>query len=557
MKPKVVLILVLAALLAPAVPANAQCTATTCPNALAGAVEIPAEGATVSGYVQIHGFALNGNEISSLDIYVDGTDEANRVSSASGVKMSLPRPDVIQAFPQYVGTAAGRPGFEASFRASNYANGVHTILLRVTDVTGCCYFLAPRSVSIDNTRNQPPFGALDYPLPDSAPNSSGVQPVVGWALDDRLVDHIDVYIDGLVERQAVTGIPRPDVSVAYPDDMAAISSGFILNVDSTRLANGVHEISVKAVDDQGQAGLLGVRQIQVFNNSPGLPPFGEVEQPLTNATWFGNCFTPVGGGPSGGTTDIVDVRYLMRLSGWALDVAVAEERGGVSHVRLEVDGVPIKDTRLSCHREFLLNNALIDCYGYYRPDVELMYPGFPQAPNSGFQFFVDVGFLITQVGISEGAHTLQVKAADKEDSIALLKEIPVVLECAAQNLDPPPIGDVEAPTNDEFTTGVYPVMGWALDLDTVSKVRIIIDGFVQVDAVSGNDFAQYGLASPDIAQLYPNYPQNNAARFRFYLDTTKLSNSEHDLNIEVLDGRGLKRSAGTRRFLVDNRTLVR
>ncbi len=557
MKPKALPVLILALALAPSLPAIGQCIASpSCPNPLAGAVEVPLDGVTVSGYVQISGFALNGNEISSLDVFIDGTAEVNRVTSASNVKIGLPRPDVIQAFPQYVGTAAGSPGFQASFRAANYANGVHTINIRVTDVTGCCYFLAPRSVTIDNTRNQPPFGALDYPLPDSAPDSSGVLPVVGWALDDRTVDHVDVYVDGLLERQAVTGIPRADIASAYPDDMSAIVSGFILNVDSTRLANGVHEIAAKAVDDQGQAGLLGVRSVQVFNNAPGLPPFGDVEQPLTNATWFGNCFVPVGGHPSGGT-DIVDPRFLMRLTGWALDTSVAQERGGVSHVRLEVDGVAIKDTRLNCHREFLLNNALIDCYGYYRPDIELLYPGFPQAPNSGFMFFVDVGFLLTQQGISEGAHLLQVKAADKEDSTALLKEIPVVLECAAQNLDPPPIGYVEAPANYEFTTGVYPVMGWALDLDFVSKVRIIIDGVVQVDAVSGNDYAEYGFPSPDIAQLYPAYPQNSAARFRFFLDTTKLSNSEHDLNIEVLDGRGLKRSAGTRRFLVDNRTLVR
>jgi hypothetical protein len=70
------------------------------------------------------------------------------------------------------------------------------------------------------------------------------------------------------------------------------------------------------------------------------------------------------------------------------------------------------------------------------------------------------------------------------------------------------------------------------------------------------DYAEYGLPSPDIEDVYPNYSGSANARFRFYLDTTKLSNSEHDLIVEVWDPRG-PRSAGTRRFLVSNNTLVR
>ena len=63
--------------------------------------------------------------------------------------------------------------------------------------------------------------------------------------------------------------------------------------------------------------------------------------------------------------------------------------------------------------------------------------------------------------------------------------------------------------------------------------------------------------SPDVATLYSAYPQASRARWRFYLDTTKLSNSEHDMLVEVVDGRGQRRSAGTRRFLINNNTLVR
>ena len=275
------------------------------------------------------GFALDGNLVSNVDVFVDGTDESNRVSTAN---INLPRPDVMQFFPQYAGTAGNHPGFEASFKATLFSNGTHTIDVRITDATGCSYFLTPRAVKIDNTRNQPPFGGVDFPLPDSGVSANGVLEVAGWALDDRKVDHVDVLVDGLIERQAVTGIYRADVAANYPDNPQAIVAGFILNIDSTRYANGVHNVTVKAVDDQGQQGLLGTRRVQIFNNSPNLAPFGEVEFPLLNATWFGNCVPipppccPSGGGP------IVDPRFLMFVNGWAMDTSVAQERGGVSHV---------------------------------------------------------------------------------------------------------------------------------------------------------------------------------------------------------------------------------
>jgi hypothetical protein len=549
-----------AVLLTLGTPAFADCPTEGCPAQTVGTIELPAEGALVSGYVRVAGFALNGNLVSNVDLYVDGTDEANRVTPAGGANINLPRADVTQAFPQYAGTPGEAPGFEMSFRASNYSNGSHKLYVRITDVTGCCYFLAERTIRIDNAKNQPPFGVLDVPLPDSSIHANGVLTVAGWALDDRRVEHVDVFIDGLLEREAVLGINRPDVAAYYPNVSDATSAGFLVFIDSTRLTNGVHTVTVKATDDQGQQGLLANRRFQVFNNAPNLPPFGDVDQPLLQATWFGNCINLPPSAPSGG--EIRDVRYIMFVSGWALDTSVYAERGGVSHVFLEMDGVVLKDTRgafgtLGCRREFLLNNAFVDCYGFYRPDVNMFYPGFPQSANSGYFFAIDVGHLLTTGGMKQGNHMLQVKAADKEDNITLLKELPVYLECATANLDPSPLAYVSDPANYEFVGGIYPVLGWALDLDGVIRVRVLIDGVPQVDAVTGHDYAEYGLSSPDVAKSYPSFPQNGNARWRFYLDTTKLANSEHDLLVEVIDGRGNFRSAGTRRFIVNNNTLIR
>ena len=127
--------------------------ALACPSQTLGSIDVPVDGATVSGYVQVIGFALDGNLVSSVDVFVDGTDDSNRVT-ADGANINLPRPDVIQFFPQYAGTAGQHPGYQASFKATIFSNGSHTIYVRVTDVTGCSYFLTPRAVQ-DRQHAQP------------------------------------------------------------------------------------------------------------------------------------------------------------------------------------------------------------------------------------------------------------------------------------------------------------------------------------------------------------------------------------------------------------------
>ena len=57
--------------------------ALACPSQTLGSVDVPADGATVSGYVQVRGYALDGNLVFNVDVFVDGTDDANRSDGAA------------------------------------------------------------------------------------------------------------------------------------------------------------------------------------------------------------------------------------------------------------------------------------------------------------------------------------------------------------------------------------------------------------------------------------------------------------------------------------------
>ena len=548
-----------AVLLTLGAPAFAECPTEGCPAQSVGTIEVPAEGALVSGYVRVAGFALNGNLVSNVDLYVDGTDEANRVTPAGGANINLPRPDVTQAFPQYAGTPGEAPGFEMSFRAANYSNGTHKLYVRITDVTGCCYFLAPAH-DPDRQRAEP--AAVRRPRRSRSPTPPSTQRRPrGRRLGARRPARRARRRLHRRAPRARSGPRRqpPRRRRLLPERPRRDR----LRLPDLHRRDAPHERRPHAHrEGDGRPGAAGAPRrpgaSRSFPNAPNLPPFGEVEHPARSRR-------PGSGTASASPAVLRAARSATRGTSCSSPGGRSTPRstrsaGGVSHVFLELDGVVLKDTRgafgtLGCRREFNLNNALVDCYGFYRPDVNIFYPGFPQSANSGFFFAVDVGYLLTDKGFKEGNHMLQVKAADKEDNVTLLKEVPVHLECATQNLDPSPLGYVDDPSNYEFVGGIFPVLGWALDLDTVIRVRVLIDGVPQVDAVTGHDYAEYGLPSPDVAAVYPNYPQRTNARWRFYLDTTKIANSEHDLLVEVIDGRGNYRSAGTRRFIVNNNTL--
>src|SRR5436190_216552 len=110
MKRKALILSVITASLAVFSPElYAQCALGTCPSQTLGSIDLPTDGQVVSGFVRLRGFALDGNLVSNVDVFVDGTDPANQVTAPGGANINLPRPDVMQAFPAFLGTAGGNP----------------------------------------------------------------------------------------------------------------------------------------------------------------------------------------------------------------------------------------------------------------------------------------------------------------------------------------------------------------------------------------------------------------------------------------------------------------
>jgi hypothetical protein len=89
-----------------------------------------------------------------------------------------------------------------------------------------------------------PIGSLDTPIANQ--QLSGKTSVTGWAFDNTAVSKVDIYVDGLLAGSATYGGSRPDVANDWPHAPADI--GFSFSLDTTRYANGLHVLEIRATD---------------------------------------------------------------------------------------------------------------------------------------------------------------------------------------------------------------------------------------------------------------------------------------------------------------------
>ena len=503
------------------------------PTGFFGVLDFPDSNATQSGVVLVKGFAYDPQQISRIELWVD--DQFQHT-----VVMGLPYIDIIEAYPQYPGLHHANVGFQTGFLASRYPSGPHTVEMRAVLSSGAVETFGRRTVQISNGDNQSPFGSLDQPDASGTYNGTGVIAVVGWAADADGVARVDIQLDGQNMGSAMYGDARPDVGATFPDFPAALFSGYISNLDTTRVTDGVHTLTVTAVDRLGMSKLIGRRVIQILNSTSTLRPFGYLDEPKRDATLIG---TQCAGTTPSVSPFVRTTAYLTPVRGWALDLGTRTDTGMISYAELLIDGERWASTD-DCG---VILGGLANCYGLPRFDVQRYYPTYPNSPNSGFNFIIDVGALIAK-GVRQGAHTMKVRVGDQAGTFAELPGpagIPVIFKCAEVTQDFPVAGFIDVPTTFDYVTGNVLFQGWALDQDNVVAVEIIVDG----NYVGA---AQLNYPRPDVAVQYPQFFTASNSGWRFNMNTRELSNSRHRLTVRVLDGRGNRDTIGSVDFYVYN-----
>ncbi len=104
-----------------------------------GFLDEPRSGDTLSGNVNVAGWAWALSGMASVDVFVDG----GRVASAT---YGLPRADVPGAWPG----APANAGFQYTLDTTKLSNGSHALVVKATDKTGNVATFATKQVTISN-----------------------------------------------------------------------------------------------------------------------------------------------------------------------------------------------------------------------------------------------------------------------------------------------------------------------------------------------------------------------------------------------------------------------
>jgi Bacterial Ig domain/Bacterial Ig-like domain (group 2) len=108
----------------------------------------------------------------------------------------------------------------------------------------------------------PPVGDLNA-TPSPGSSVSGTVSIDGWAFDSVSSTKVDLYVDSTLTASGAANINRPDIAIAYPG--APTNPAFHFDLDTTKIANGIHTIEVRAKDDAGNVGILPHRILTVAN----------------------------------------------------------------------------------------------------------------------------------------------------------------------------------------------------------------------------------------------------------------------------------------------------
>ena len=387
--------------------------------------------------------------------------------------------------------------------------------------------LLPAMASADE-----PFGAFGGIAGGDQNAGGGVLPLVGWALDDDGIAYVEIFVDGVVYDLANYGQNWPSIDLLFPGYPDGVNSGFGILLDSTRYTNDLHTFEARVTSNSGEQVFLNPVVIQVNNVTSTLKPFGAITFPNPSAEMNGTC-------------DLSDPnRVLSPIAGWALDLGVETGNTGVKYVELLINGGLYANTLTDCFWDEDWG-GLTNCYGLQSLDIERMLPTVVNSPHARWRFVLDVGFLVTAGGYSQGAHTLTIRSGDYEGNFANIAEIPVVFYCDENTGDHGGFGFIDNPEGGERTYGQTPVSGWALDREGIDHIEVFLDGYYV-----GN--ANYGFPRSDVTPFYPGYPDSLFPGWNFLLDTTLTTDGNHHLQVYAYDILGARSLIGENYFVIDN-----
>ena len=287
-------------------------------------VEGPEDGATYTDSVSMGGWAIYGDGVSEVVLYINDQPVCN-CSRGS-------RPDVAGAYPGY---PQGKEGFGCVIDAAQFREGQNSIFFRAY-TNNNANVIADFGHRTINFVHPKVFEAI-VDVPQNGQNCTGFLDIGGWAVSEEKVAEVVLCVNG----QEACSLPmheRADVAEIFPQYTTG-NDGFFLHVNGSKyFSNGANNIFFRAYS-QNRGKVLGEFGHRTINYTVQKPFQGHLDTP----------------------TDGMACSGFVQMQGWAV------YGEGISEVVLYVNDQPV-----------------CNCAKFERTDVAAAYPGYP-AGKEGFK----------------------------------------------------------------------------------------------------------------------------------------------------------------------------
>jgi len=353
--------------------------------------------------------------------------------------------------------------------------------------------ISPNWNNSGGVRYDPPFNHASIPeliveTPAVGDHAQDVLTVSGVAWDTvARATRVDVYIDGVQRGSVVPNQPRADFC-AKQTVPGCPAIGWSLSLNTSSLTPGPHKVHAVASNTRAAFKIAPDEPIEItIDAGRGRLPFGKIESPAAGAT----------------------VNGTLLVRGY---VAAADLR--IAVVDTIIDGVTYGPTQ----------------YGFSRTDIcTPLNPRPLNCPAIGFQLSIN-----TRTGnppLTNGDHTLQVRVRDETGRYTYLPD--AVTFTVNNTAYEPPVGAITSVKSGDKLTGTVTISGYAYAPgSTIRQVVVFFDIGDQAYP------ARYGTAAPEVCEALPDVPACPNIGWTLDLDTTKIPNGPHTLNVRLVNARG-------------------
>ena len=106
-----------------------------------------------------------------------------------------------------------------------------------------------------------PLGVVDTPQANQ--NINGHFTASGWVVSEDGIKQVSLYIDRIFFIHCTYGLSRPDVNQAFPGFPQGDHSGWVVDLETTSLPAGRHELVFEAESNKGAIRDLGIIPVTV------------------------------------------------------------------------------------------------------------------------------------------------------------------------------------------------------------------------------------------------------------------------------------------------------